>query len=99
MSQTFAKLSAAVRALLPKTVEEAKSALAALVRDIDKAKTYEGLRTMERRADAIKAFYSHIDEVKHEAERAVLLVRHRAPVKCCGTSRRRPERAEWVGQV
>jgi hypothetical protein len=78
MSQTFAKLSAAVRALLPKTVEEAKSALAALVRDIDKAKTYEGLRTMERRADAIKAFYSHIDEVKHEAERAVLLVRHRA---------------------
>jgi N6-adenosine-specific RNA methylase IME4 len=64
-------------AVIPKSVSEAKRALADLERDVDNAETYESIRRIQRVVDAIKTLFYEIDEVRHHAERIIVVANHR----------------------
>lgn len=63
--------------VIPKSVPAARKALAEMEIAIDSAETYAELRHLERRAEAIKALYREYELVKQDAERVVLVARHR----------------------
>jgi N6-adenosine-specific RNA methylase IME4 len=63
--------------IIPASVPEARRALAAMERDIDAAKTYAQIRKLERRAEALKALFAEYEEVRRDAERVVLVAKHR----------------------
>jgi N6-adenosine-specific RNA methylase IME4 len=62
---------------VPASVPQARKALAAMEKDIDAAMTYAALRKLERQAEAIKALYREYVEVGRDAERVILIAKHR----------------------
>lgn len=63
--------------IIPKTIPAARKALRAMESDIESAKTYEAIRSIERAADAMKLLFAEVDEVRVEAEKIVVLANHR----------------------
>jgi hypothetical protein len=63
----------AVPRSLPSTLRE----LAKLHREIAKADTYKALRTIERKAEALKKLYADIDVVRVEAGKVIVWANHR----------------------
>jgi N6-adenosine-specific RNA methylase IME4 len=63
--------------IIPTSVPAARRALAAMERDVDSAATYDEIRRLERRAEALKALFAEYEEVRRDAERVVLVARHR----------------------
>jgi site-specific DNA-methyltransferase (adenine-specific) len=61
----------------PRSVGAARQALAAMERDVDSAKTYVEIRKLERQAEALKALFREYDAVRQDAERVILVARHR----------------------
>ncbi len=62
---------------VPASVPQARQALAAMERDVDAGNTYEAIRRLERQAEALKVLFREFEEVRHDAERVILLARHR----------------------
>jgi N6-adenosine-specific RNA methylase IME4 len=86
--------------IVPKSVPQARQALAAMERDVESATTYAEIRQLEQRAEALKALYREYEEVRRDAERVILVAQHRvgeelkqAPVNK-GALKQGPRRAE-----
>jgi N6-adenosine-specific RNA methylase IME4 len=63
--------------VVPKSVPAARKALAVMERDLDAAETYEAIRKIERQAEALKALYREVEDVKQGSERVILVARLR----------------------
>ena len=46
-------------------------------RDVEAAQTYEAMAAIELRAEALRTFFAHVEEVRQQAERVKILARHR----------------------
>ena len=86
--------------VIPQSVPAARKALAAMERDVDSAVTYADIRRLERRAEALKALYREYEGVRRDAERVILVARHRvgeelkaAPINKGGGDHRTAERS------
>lgn len=66
-------MSEGLPAFVPKSVPEARKALAAMERDVDAAQTYDRLRKLMREAEAIRILYREYRAVGRDAERVMLL--------------------------
>jgi N6-adenosine-specific RNA methylase IME4 len=64
-------------AIIPTSVPQAKRALALMERDLGSKKTYEAIRETLRAAEAMKALYREVDEVREKAETVIVLAKHR----------------------
>jgi len=64
-------------AVIPESVPQAKRALDALRRDVDSAATYEAIRKVERAAEALKAMYREVEDIRRQAEQVIVLANHR----------------------
>ena len=70
------KISTNPVTVVKKTVPSVQKAMGALVdmeRELGHAKTYEQIRKIERRAEALHVLYAEVDEVRRECEVVILL--------------------------
>jgi N6-adenosine-specific RNA methylase IME4 len=58
-------------------IRRAKAELVKLGEQLDSARTYDAIRKVERRAEAIKVLFREVDEVKHECEIVIIDARAR----------------------
>jgi 16S rRNA C1402 (ribose-2'-O) methylase RsmI len=59
------------------SVQQAMTALVVMGRELDHAKTYEQIRTIERAAEALKILHADVDKVRCECEMVILLANKR----------------------
>jgi hypothetical protein len=85
-------------ALLPPSVTDAQRALVKMERDVDAAETYEQLRQLERRAKAIREFYAEVDIVRRQAERTILLAKHRCGIELARAPKAKGTRGQLRGR-
>jgi hypothetical protein len=78
-----------VESFVPASVDGAQRALAQMERDIDDEQTYAAIKLIERQADAIRAFYVEVEEVRQRAERTIILAKRR-----CGEELAKAPRAK-----
>lgn len=72
---------AEIERLIPRSIPEAKKKLELAQQDVDKAKTYTDLRSIERWADAMRVFWRNIEEIRQGAELVMVLAGRRAGEK------------------
>jgi N6-adenosine-specific RNA methylase IME4 len=69
--------SKSLLAVIPKSIPEAKRALAVMERDVEAVKTYEAIRKIERVADALRLLFADVQEIRESAERVITVAKHR----------------------
>jgi hypothetical protein len=64
--------------LIPPTIIAARTALADAMPAVRQAKTYAELRGIERWARALRSYWRHIEDIRHAAERVIILAAWRS---------------------
>jgi hypothetical protein len=83
--------------LVSKSVPDAIQALRAMGDDLDSAKTFDEIRAVKRKAEALKHFFEEVERVRGVAELIVILAERRIGEELAKMPKARPGRRRKIG--